>query len=273
MTPARPLPQASAVELGITVTPAVLSLFDGSTLSISRDVPPRAAGRRQAALSGLIYFFGGRIDSPGGFCGGYLGQSGDLDGCRAAESATRWVITQARILPAGMALLSRAQPYPADYRRFVEAKCIMGLSSSHLWMLNTQTGAYASSSRLTRAQVLQGEMLAADISAAIRSHLFGGRANSHPSPASNLREAAVRTVMGATRGLDTAEVMGALQAGGLSSDGASWGYTIRRDLNLRERQTRGTPRIFSCTYRSRRVFWSPTLTKAQALAGYDLAHP
>jgi hypothetical protein len=116
-------------------------------------------------------------------------------------------------------------------------------------------------------------MLAADICAAIRSHLFGGRANSHPSPASNLREAAVRTVMGATRGLDTAEVMGALQAGGLRSDGLSWGYTIRRDLNLRERQTRGTPRIFSCMHRSRRVFWSPALTKAQALAGYDLAHP
>jgi hypothetical protein len=273
MTPARPLPQASAVELGITVTPAVLSVFDGSTLTISPNAPLRAAGRRQAALSGLLYFFGGRIDSIDGFCGGYLGQSGDLDGCRAADSARNWVITQARILPAGMAILRRPQPYPADLRRFIEAKCIMGLSASHLWLLNKQSGAPAAAARLTRTQVLQGEMLAADICAAIRAHLFGGLANSHPSPASNLREAAVRTVREATRGMDTIEVMGALQAGGLRSNGVSWGYTIRRDLNLRERETRGTPRIFSCAHRSRRVFWSPALTKSQALAGYDLAHP
>jgi len=270
------MPSASQphLQLGITTTPAVVSLSDGAELTISDDVPLTATGRREAALFGLLYFYGGRIDRPGGYLGGYLGQSGDLDGPRPAASLTHWVITQRRILPAAMAILRRDQPYHADYRVFVEARAIMALSASMLWMLNTHTSAGQASARLSRAEVLTGQALATEIADTIRFNLFGGLVNPHPSPAANGREAAVRAVLWATRALDTFEVMRALRAGGLSSKGVSWDFSIRRDLALRELETRGTPRVFSCAHRNRRVFWNPTtLTKAQALCGYDLAHP
>jgi hypothetical protein len=266
--------QSHDLQLGITVTPTVVSLFDGATLTISADVPLTPTGRQQAALSGLIYFYGGRIDRPSGYVGGYLGQSGDLDGGRPASSLTHWTVTQRRILPVGMALLSRDQPYRNDYRVFVEARAIMVLSASMLWMLNTHTNAGLTSKRLSRAEVFEGQVLATEIASAIRTHLFGGMANSHPSPAANGREAAVRAVLWAPRALDVFEVMRALRAGGLRSKGVSWDFSIRRDLALRELETRGTPRVFSCTHRNRRIFWNPiTLTKTQALRGYDLAHP
>ncbi len=261
------------LQLDITVTPTIVTLSDDAELTISDLVPLTATGRREAALPGLLYFFGGRIDRPGGYLGGYLGESGDLDGPRAATSLTHWVITQRRILPAGMAILRRDQPYRADYRRFVEARAIMALSSSMLWMLNTHTSAGQASSRLSRAEVSAGEVLATEIADAISTHLFGGLANAHPSPAANAREAAVRAVQWATRALDTYEVMRALHTSGLRSKGVSWDFSIRRDLALRELETRGTPRVFSCAHRNRRLFWSPALTKAQALRGYDLAHP
>ena len=267
-------PQPYDLQLEITVTPTVVSLSDGAELTISDAVPLTTSGRREAALSGLLYFFGGRVDQPDGYLGGYLGQSGDLDGPRAATSLTHWIITQRRILPAGKAILRRDQPYRADYRVFVEARTIMELSSAGLWMLNTHTAAGQASSRLTRAEVSAGEELATEIADTIRTHLFGGLVNPHPSPAANGRESAVRVVLWATRALDTFEVMRALRAGGLSSKGVSWDFSIRRDLALRELETRGTPRVFSCTHRNRRLFWNPTtLTKAQALRGYDLAHP
>jgi hypothetical protein len=267
--------QPHHLQLAITVTPAVVTLSDGATLTIRDDVPLTAIGRRQAALSGLLYFYGGRIDRPDGYLGGYLGQSGDLDGPRSAVSLTHWVITQRRILPAGMAILRRAQPYQDDYRRFVEARAIMALSSAAMvWMLNTHTSAGQASTRLSRAEVHTGQVLATEIADTIRTHLFGGRVNPHPSPAANGREAAVRVVLWATRALDTFEVMRELRAGGLRSNGVSWDFSIRRDLALRELETRGTPRVFSCAHRNRRVFWNPiTLSKAQALRGYDLAHP
>src|SRR5690242_5580067 len=97
--------------LGIRVTPVLLKMFDGSVLSVTDAVPCTAAARRHIAVGGLLYMFGGRIDTPRGYLGGYLGQSADLDGPRAATSLTHWVVSQRRILPAGMALLRREEPY------------------------------------------------------------------------------------------------------------------------------------------------------------------
>lgn len=274
MSTANPSTTPDPLQLGITVTPAVLTLSDGAQLTISDRVPLTATGRREVALSGHLYFFGGRIDSSVGYLGGYLGQSGDIDGGRAATSLTHWIVAQRRILPSGMAILRREQPYRNDYRKFVEARAIMTLSSSPLWLLNTHSAAGASSGRLTRPEVADGQELATEIASAIHTGLFGGLVNRHPSPAANAREAAVRVVLWSTRGVDVFEVMRAMRSGGLSSKGISWDFSIRRDLALRERETRGTPRVFSCAHRNRRVFWNPvTLTKAQALRGYDLAHP
>jgi hypothetical protein len=79
------------------------------------DVPPKLSARARVFATGQgrktdAYFFGGRIDRLDGYLGGYLGQSGDLNGPRAATSLTRWVVTQRRIIPAGMAILRRDPP-------------------------------------------------------------------------------------------------------------------------------------------------------------------
>lgn len=275
MTAALPMTHPHLAHPGPTVHPATITLFDGSTLTITNTVPLTAAGRRHTALGALLYCYGGRIDHPNGFLGAYLGQSADLNGPRPAKSLTHWVVTQRRIIPAGAAFLRRTQPYDDDYRRYVEARTIMTLSSAGLWMLNTHTSAGKASSRLTRAQVREGQHLATDIAHLIRDHLFDGQNNPHPSPAANTREAAVREVCHAGRAVDTFEVMRALRkAGYTTSKGRSWDFSLRRDLNLRERETRGVPRVVSTWHRNRRVFWDPTtLTKRQALHGYDLAHP
>jgi hypothetical protein len=91
--------------------------------------------------------------------------------------------------------------------------------------------------------------------------------------AAHRREAATRAVHHADRAVSVAEVLRAMRAAGPSSTGLSWNLTVRRDLLIRERSTRGCPRGFTRIHRGRRVFGHPGLTKAQALRGYDLAHP
>jgi len=81
-------------------------------------------------------------------------------------------------------------------------------------------------------------------------------------------------VLHADRALDTTEVCDGLRAAGVTSAGATWAYTIRRDLNLRERATRGTPRIASASHDRIRLYWNPaTLSKREALGRYNSVHP
>jgi hypothetical protein len=257
------------------ISSSVHLLSDGARLHISRQVPVTASGRHQAAVAGLLYFFGGHIDHPGGHLGGYLGQSGDLEGPRAANSMRRWITTQRRILPpCGMAQLRHPDPhrYSDDQRKHVEARVIMTLSADGLWLLNTHTSAGIASNRLTRTEVALGEQLAAEIAHHIHNRIFNGATNPHPSPAANIREAAVRVVLNATRGLDVFDIIRELRRAGIQSQGRTWDYSLRRDLRIRERDTRGRPRVFSTWHDGRCIFWNPnTLTKRQALATYDAA--
>jgi hypothetical protein len=270
---AQPLTPAPSTPT-ITVQPATITLFDGSTLTITNHVPLAAAGRRTAALAAHLYCFAGPIDHPGGYLGAYLGQSHDLSGPRAANSLKHWAITQHRITPTGMALLTRPTPYTNDERRFIEARTIMTLSAAGIWMLNTHTSAGIASARLTRTQVHHGQELSTDLAQALLTHLFGGKINSHPSPCSNSREGAVRVVLHATRALDTFEVMRALRANGHTTKGRTPARSVRRDLLIREAETRGRPRVVSTWHRNRRIYWNPTtLTKRQAIRSYDVAHP
>lgn len=260
----------------LTSTPTVITLPDGSTLTITGTVPTTPTDRREAALHAQLYFYGGHIDTPTGPLGGYLGESGHLDGPRAASSLTRWVINQRRIHPIGMALLTSTHPaYTASaFRKLLEARTIMNLSARGLWLLNTHTSAGLASADLTRTHVKHAQALATDLADAIATHIFNGHTNGHPSPASNNRETAVRVVLHATRALDTYEIVRAMRAIGITSRGRTWEFSCRRDLRQRERETRGIPRVFSTTHRGRRLFWNPaTLSKNAAIAGYDLAHP
>ena len=258
------------------VTPRTLILADGSTLTITGQVPTSDEDRRNAALNAQLYFYGGHIDHPAGYLGGYLGESGDLDGTRPSSSLDRWVINQRRIIPAGMALLTSTDPAYTNigFRRLVEARIIMSLNARELWLLNTHTNAGRASASLSREQVNHAQAIAAELADAIHAHIFNGLTNGHPSPASNNREAAVRVVLHAPRAFDTTEVMLAMQALGITNKGRSPWQTRRRDLAIRERETRGVPRIFAARVENRVVFWNPaTLSKRDAIRGYLLAHP
>jgi hypothetical protein len=54
VTAAHPTAHPATLQLGITVTPAVVRLFDGATLTITDRVPLTATSRRQAAVSGQL---------------------------------------------------------------------------------------------------------------------------------------------------------------------------------------------------------------------------
>jgi hypothetical protein len=256
-------------------SPTVLTLFDGATLTLSpHELTAGADTPATSSPSGQLYFVGGRVDTPHGFLGGYLGQSSDVDGPRAARSIRRWTITQRRIHPTGIALLTRDQEYPGDHLRLIEARTIQDLSSSGLWLLNTHTNAGLASARLSHRQVLDGQQLAAEIAQAIRTHLFNGQVNPYPSPASNTREAAVRVVLHAPRAVDTFDVMRSLRHAGVTTTGRSWDFTLRRDLTVREHETRGRRRILSTLHQGRRLYWNPaTLTRRTAIDLYGEAHP
>ena len=251
----------------------VLRLSDGARVVV-RTTPTGLGDRRTAALAGQLYVIAGHVDGPDGHLGGYLGQSRDLDGARSGRSLTRWTRDQHRIHPVAMAVVRPTRPYPHDVRLYLESRTLMALSGSGYSRLNTQYAAVTSSRRLSRRQVAAGQALATELAEVLTAELFGGRRNHYPCPSGSIREAAVRVVLHANRALDTVEVCDGLQAAGVTSEGATWAYTIRRDLNLRERATRGTPRIASARFDGIRVFWNPaTLSKREALTGYASAHP
>lgn len=274
------------------VTPATVRLPDGYVVTIRANVPLSAGGRRRVALAAgptAIYFIGGRVlHVPGSraqhaarlvrtrpHLGGYLGQTSDFTtGARAAYSFTHWVRVQRSIVPAGMATVDPATAWDSDYRRFIEARSVGALSAAGLLMLNTHTNADISSQRLTCSQVVDGMQIAAALADLLHAHVFNGQANSWNSAASNLREAAVRAVLSAApRALDTAEVVAILDHNGQGGMGATPGFSVRRNLLTREREQRGTPRVFSAWHRGRRVCYNPALGRRHALDGYDRAHP
>jgi hypothetical protein len=259
-----------------TTTPAsvdqVLRLSDGARV-VTRTVPTDLGGRRTAALAGQIYVIAGRIDTTTGYFGGYLGQSWDLDGARCGRSLRRWVIDQHRIHPLAMAVVRPTRPYPRDYRLFLEARTLMALSGAGYWMVNNQFAAAAASRRLSRRQIATGQALAAELATVLTQQLFNGRHNTHPAPSGSIREAAVQVVLHADRALDTPEVCAGLRAASVTTTGVTWGYTIRRDLNIRERSTRGVPRVVSTLHHGTRLFWNPSLLGKRAAVGrYDAAH-
>jgi hypothetical protein len=254
--------------------PVEVTLTDGSLARVYPRVPVTVDDRRSAALQAAIYFFGGHVDHVGGYLGGYLGQSQNLYGGRAAESLTRWVLDQRRIRPTGMVLIAPARPYRDGYQRVIEAAAIMTLSARGLHLLNSQSAAPCAARTLSTRERTAAQAVAVQIADVIHEHVFHCATNAYPSPTGNTREAAVRVVLHAARALDTDEVVNELRRTGVASTGATWSFTVRRDLHLREKHAGGTPRVATAQHRGRRLYWNPILlTPAAALAGYDYEHP
>lgn len=250
-----------------------LALLWGSELRIADVNGDLTAGQRwRSVLDGHLYLIAG-WSVEHNMRAGYFGQSAAIQPGRPLDSMTRWTRVERRIEPRRIALVRFQQPITSTLLRLIEARTLMALSAARLLLLNTHTSAGTAGSRIARDQRIAGIAYATALHDALVHHVLDGRTNGAPPPAANSREAAVHVVLSADRALDTWEVRDRLIATGWVSRGRTPDFTIRRDLCIRERETPGTPRVFSTTHRNRRVYWNPALGKTRALAGYDTAFP
>jgi hypothetical protein len=248
----------------------VLRLPDGAALIISDAVPATAAARILQSRFAQFYGYFGWVNTPGiRVLGGYFGESASLSGTRPAESFRHWHLTQQHLDAfAAVHVRSEARFDHDDYRRLIEAHVIRALSYSNLYMLNTHSSCPESARRLGRADVMRALDVAEGISRAVLGHIFQGRSNTHPAPASNNRELAVRVLRHADRALDTGEVVRAMRAAGAVLTGQTIGFTVRRDLIQRERESRGRPRAFVTWHEGRRLYYPPHLSRRVAVSRY-----
>lgn len=226
--------------------------------------------RWRATLGGHIYFLAGTGAAPDhrARVTGYLGITGDSASGRPWVSLTHWVRTVAALDVDTVALTTlRTEPCP-DTLRVLEC-AIIRLLNKTTYMLNTVTAAAASSRALgprARLHAAHGELLGT----VLRHHTLGGRANPVLSPASTLRETAVRVVLASDAALSTDDVIKRVDAlGGPTYTGSSVGNTARRDLTVRETGNHpGHPRVLSTYVRGRCLYYPSHLPRDIAVARY-----
>ena len=243
-----------------------------SELRIAAVNAPLTAGERwHTVLDAQLYLIAG-YDPTTGHVTGYFGQSTAINPGRPYDSLTHWTIQERRFVARRVGLVTFQRPPTPGQVRLIESRTLMSLSAAGIHLLNTQTSAGLASARLTRAERIQALRYADTLAEALHKHVLEGRANTSLLPAPNTREASVRVVLAATRALNTDEVCDQLIANGWQTTGRTFPYSVRRDLRARERETCGTPRVFTTIHRHRRVYWSPAIGKTAALAAYDAAH-
>jgi len=223
--------------------------------------------RWRATLGAHIYFLAGTGAAPEHRerVTGYLGITGDSASGRPWVSLTHWVRTVAALDVDTIALTTlRAEPDP-DTLRVLEC-AIIRLLNKTTYMLNTVTVAGASSRALgpqARRHAAHGELLGT-----VLCHALGGRANPVLSPASTLRETAVRVVLASDAALSTDDVIKRVHAlGGPTYTGSSVGNTARRDLTVRKTGNHpGHPRVLSTHVRGRCLYYPSHLARDIAVA-------
>lgn len=259
---------------GRTNPARTIRLVDGARLTVTSHVPEDLGDRRAAVAGAQLYVFAGHLRDPHqqltGVLAGYVGISAGL--YRADASYRRWVIQQRRLEPTGMALLHRDRSYSGDALRFIEARTILSLSALHnIATLNTQSAATLAGTRLSRSEVIAAVVLVDELVGHLHEHLYGHSANAPTAPAGNSREAAIRCVRAANRGLDIADLTERLTAAGWHPDASTPGRSIRRDLT--QRLDRGRPPVHVTWHRGQRIWYHPDLGKREALRRYDRAKP
>ena len=199
---------------------------------------------------------------------GYLGISGDTASGRPWVSLTHWVRTAAALDVDTIALVTlHAEPDP-DVLRVLECTMIRQLNKT-TYMLNTVTAAGTAARALgttARLHAAYGELLGT----VLRHHVLRGRANPLLSPASTLRETAVRVVLAADSALSPAEVIERGNAlGGPTFTGNSRGNVARRDLTIREAGIHpGHPRVLSTHVHGRCLYYPSHVPHDVAVARY-----
>lgn len=250
------------------------ALPHGSELSVAAvNGPLNAEQRWRTIISGHLYLIAGWHPQHN-IRAGYFGQSSAIAPGRTFDSLTHWTIAQRAFIPRLIALLRFQDAPDPDTLRLIESRVIMRLSAAGLYLTNTHTSAGKAGSRLIRPQRLLALHYANALTDALSAHvLTSTHAHRNIALAPNSREAAVQAVLQSDRAIDTREVYAKLTQAGWTTNGRTPEFTLRRDLNIRERETPGTPRVFTTTHRHRRVYWNPAIPKALALQGYDRTHP
>lgn len=226
----------------------------------------------RATLAGHLYLLVGTGTTPETRkrLTGYAGVTEDQTSGRPWVSLTHWVRNAGAINIDTIALVTLEDPDPdPDVLRILECTVIRTLNLG-CYMLNTVTGARAAARALgatARLHSARGLFLAT----VLRHHVMRGRTNPLLSPASTLRETAVKVVLAAgDTALDTAEVLAGVDAvlDGRGFAGSTQGATARRDLSIRE-TANGQPRVLSghvpgglC------VYWARSTPRQIAIANY-----
>lgn len=230
----------------------------------------------RATLGGHMYLLIGTGTTPD-TCEritGYVGITEAHTSGRPWASLTHWVRNAAALDLNAIALVTLHDQDPdPDVLRVLECAVVRRLNVS-VFMLNTVTAAPTAARALGPAahtHAAHGLFLAT----VLRRHLLHGSANPLLSPASTLRETAVRVVLAADRALDTGDVLTRVNAllGDATYAGLSVGSTIRRDLTVREAgHNAGQPRIRSTHVAGRCLYYPAQLPRDTAVARYLARH-
>lgn len=202
----------------------------------------------------------------------YAGISEEIASGRPWASLTHWTRNAAALDTDTIALVTMHDTPDPDVLRVIECAVIRHLNPT-VYMLNTVTAAPTPSRALgSRGHIhaAYGELLGT----VLRHHVLRGRANPLLSPASTLRETAIKVVLASQSALSTSEVIAQINTlGGGSYSGESIGATVRRDLSQRETGgTAGRPRVLTVHVHGRCLYYPAHLPRSLAVARYLNRH-
>lgn len=241
-----------------------------STIRIA-DVTQALSAREswRATLDGHLYLLVGTGTTPDtrDRITGYAGITETDTSGRPWVSLTHWVRNTTALRLDTVALLTLHTDPDPDVLRVLETAVIRHLNRT-VFMVNTVTASPTSARALGAAahnHAAHGQFLAT----VLRHHVLRGRANPLLSPASTLRETAIRVVLAADTALDTSEVLARVNTlrGGHGFTGNTTGATARRDLSLRE-TGHGQPRVLTTHLNGRCLYYAAHLPRAIAVSRY-----
>jgi hypothetical protein len=246
----------------VPIRPVRIQLLDGCELRI---IPaPTGTARRVAGIRNtLLYGFTGV--GLRNFLTSYIGISEEISGQRVANSL-RQRVTQMR--PAGLATLTRPDPYDLDFLLRLESAVV-----KHLAMrtrpLNMRTSVgEASQQRLTPADRTLADALAGQVADSISAYALGGLHNVVAWRYPNARDLAAALIHRLGRAIDTHQVVQMIAAAGASLNNLHQSDVARRNLIQREKDG-GNVRVGHVKYDRLAVFHpAGVMTPEQALADY-----
>lgn len=261
------MPNPLAWRPAVQLPDATIQIADVAT-------PLSAHDTWRASLGGHLYLLAGTGAEPGNRqrVTAYAGISETITSGRPWASLTHWTRNVAALDIDAIGLVTLRDIPDPDALRVIECAVIRHLNPT-VYMLNTVTAAPTPSRALgARAHIhaAYGELLGT----VLRHHVLQGRANPLLTPASTLRETAIRVVLASDSALNTSEVIARINAlGGDTYTGESIGATVRRDLSQREAGgNAGQPRVLTVHVNGRCLYYPAHLSRELCVTRYLNRH-